>query len=283
MTTNTDVTTVLVTAATGKTGRRVVERLAGRGLEVRAGSRGGGTPFDWERPETWGPALDGADLVYVAYYPDLAAPGAAEALGAFGRLAAAAGARRVVLLSGRGEAEAVAAEEALRDALGGGVELAVVRAAFFVQNFTEGFLAEGAAAGEFAFPAGAVAEPFVDAGDVADVVVAALTEDGHAGAVHEVTGPRPLTFAEAAAEIGALAGREVRYVPVSAERYAAELAGHGWPEEQAAWLAGLFASLLDGHNASATDGVRRVLGREPRGFAEALGAAPGPLAPGAVA
>ncbi|MFE1575912.1 Rossmann-fold NAD(P)-binding domain-containing protein [Streptomyces fradiae] len=283
MTTNTDVTTVLVTAATGKTGRRVVERLAGRGLEVRAGSRGGGTLFDWERPETWGPALDGADLVYVAYYPDLAAPGAVEALGAFGRLAAAAGARRVVLLSGRGEAEAAAAEEALRDALGGGVELAVVRAAFFVQNFTEGFLAEGAAAGEFTFPAGAVAEPFVDAGDVADVVVAALTEDGHAGAVHEVTGPRPLTFAEAAAEIGALAGREVRYVPVSEERYAAELAGYGWPKEQAAWAAGLFASLLDGHNASAADGVRRVLGREPRGFAEALAAAPGPLAPGAVA
>ncbi|WP_436995109.1 NmrA family transcriptional regulator [Streptomyces sp. enrichment culture] len=278
MTRNMDVRTVLVTAATGKTGRRVAERLATRGFAVRAGSRSGGTLFDWERPETWGPALEGAELAYAAYYPDLAAPGAEEALAAFGRLAAGAGVRRVVLLSGRGEPEAARVEEALRVAAGSGVELAVVRASFFVQNFTEGALAEGVAAGEFTFPAGSVAEPFVDADDLADVVVAALTEDGHAGAVHEVTGPRLVTFAEAAEELGAAAGREVRYVPVSEERYAADLAGYGLPEPQAAWLAGLFASLLDGHNASVTDGVRRVLGREPRDFADAVKAA---FAPGA--
>ncbi|CAL9313486.1 NmrA family transcriptional regulator [Streptomyces sp. NPDC030392] len=277
MTRNTDARTVLVTAATGKTGRRVAERLAARGFAVRAGSRGGGTLFDWEREETWGPALEGAGLVYAAYYPDLAAPGAVEALSAFGRLAAGAGVRRVVLLSGRGEPEAARAEEALRQAAAG-VGLVVVRAAFFVQNFTEGALAEGVAAGAFSFPAGSVAEPFVDADDLADVVVAALTEDGHAGKVHEVTGPRPLTFAQAAAELGAALGREVRYVPVSRERYAAELVGYGLPEPEAAWLAGLFASLLDGHNASVTDGVRRVLGREPRDFADAVKAA---FAPGA--
>ncbi|WP_175407700.1 NmrA family transcriptional regulator [Streptomyces sp. TRM64462] len=267
--------TVLVTAATGKTGRRVAERLTGLGLTVRAGSRTGGTtPFDWEDPATWGPALRGADAAYVAYYPDLAAPGAVEALDGFGRLAAGAGVRRLVLLSGRGEPGAARAEEALRAAAGRGVELTVVRAAFFVQNFTEGLLAEGVAAGEVAFPAGSTAEPFVDAGDVADVVVAALTEDGHAGAVHELTGPRLLTFAEAAAECGAAAGRAVRYVPVTADQYAAALGAYGLPEAEAAWVAGLFASLLDGHNASVTDGVRRVLGREPRGFTEAVSTAP---------
>ncbi|WP_149181276.1 NmrA family NAD(P)-binding protein [Streptomyces sp. TRM49041] len=271
--------TVLVTAATGKTGRRVAERLTERGLGVRAGSRTGGTPFDWERSATWAPALRGADAAYVAYYPDLAAPGAVDALGEFGRLAAEAGVRRLVLLSGRGEPEAVRAEQALREAAGNGsgggsgVEVTVVRASFFAQNFTEGLLADGVTAGEIAFPAGSTGEPFIDTDDVADVVVAALAEDGHAGLVHELTGPRLLTFADVAAETGAAAGREVRYVPVSEAEYAAALGAYGLPEADAAWVAGLFATLLDGHNASVTDGVRRVLGREPRDFAEVVKAA----------
>ncbi|MET9951284.1 NmrA family transcriptional regulator [Streptomyces sp. NPDC006339] len=259
--------TVLVTGATGKTGRRVARRLSERGMEVRAGSRTGGTRFDWEDPATWGPALDGADAAYVNYHPDLAAPGAPEALRAFGGLAAAHGLRRLTLLSGRGEPEAVRAEEALRGPVrAAGSELTVVRASFFAQNFDEGLLAEGVAAGTIAFPAGNTAEPFIDADHLAEVVVETLIGDGHAGLVHEVTGPRALTFAEVAAELSRASGREVVYVPVGEAEFAGMLAGFGVPEEEAAWLAGLFAALLDGHNAPVTDGVRRVLGREPRDF-----------------
>ncbi|MFF9425389.1 NmrA family transcriptional regulator [Streptomyces sp. NPDC090303] len=259
-------TTVLVTSATGKTGRRVAERLTARGVTVRAGSRSGATVFDWEAPATWAPALRGADAAYVAYYPDLAAPGAVEAMEAFGRLAAESGVRRLTLLSGRGEPEAVLAEDALR-AAASGVELTVVRASFFAQNFSEGLLAEGVAEGAVVFPAGDTAEPFIDADDLADVVVETLTADGHAGRVHEVTGPRPVGFAEVAAEIARASGRPVAYRPVSEAEYAGLLGGFGLPAGEAEWLAGLFATLLDGHNASATDGVKRVLGREPRSFA----------------
>ncbi|MEV8589157.1 NmrA family transcriptional regulator [Streptomyces sp. NPDC051180] len=275
MTTNTQQTqttstasaaTVLVTSATGKTGRRVATRLAARGATVRAGSRTGATPFDWEAPETWAPALRGADAAYVAYYPDLAAPGAVEAMAAFGRLAAENGVRRLTLLSGRGEPEAVLAEDSLRTAASG-VELTVVRASFFAQNFSEGLLAEGVAEGAVVFPAGGTAEPFIDADDLADVVVETLTSDGHAGRVHEVTGPRPVDFAEVAAEISRASGRPVVYAPVSPAEYAGMLTGFGLPAPEAEWLASLFATLLDGHNASATDGVKRVLGREPRSFA----------------
>ncbi|MGW5779045.1 NmrA family transcriptional regulator [Streptomyces sp. NPDC003863] len=258
-------TTVLVTSATGKTGRRVAERLAARGATVRAGSRSGATVFDWEAPETWAPALRGADAAYVAYYPDLAAPGAVEAMETFGRLAAENGVRRLTLLSGRGEPEAVLAEEALR-AAASGAELTVVRAAFFAQNFNEGLLAEGVAEGAVVFPAGDTAEPFIDADDLADVVVETLTGDGHAGRVHEVTGPRPVGFAEVAAEISRASGRPVVYRPVSETEYAQLLAGFGLPAGEAQWLAALFGTLLDGHNASATDGVKRILGREPRSF-----------------
>ncbi|MGR8007227.1 NmrA family transcriptional regulator [Streptomyces hypolithicus] len=266
MTENMKQATVLVTSGTGKTGRRVVERLSALGLDVRSGSRKGGVRFDWEDESTWGPALRGADAAYVAYYPDLAAPGAAEAVGAFGRIAKEEGVRRLVLLSGRGEPDAVVAEEALRGASGDG--LTVVRASFFAQNFSEGAMAEGVLAGEVAFPGGATAEPWVHADDLADVVVAALTEDGHAGLVHELTGPRLLTFEEVAAEIAKAAGREVRYVPVSGAQYAALLRQYGMPGPDAEWLAALFTMLLDGHNAHVTDGVERVLGRAPRDFTD---------------
>ncbi|ATW52954.1 Rossmann-fold NAD(P)-binding domain-containing protein [Streptomyces peucetius] len=257
--------TVLVTAATGKTGRRVAERLRALGRDVRAGSRSGDVRFDWEDESTWAPALHGADAAYIAYHPDLAAPGAPGAMRGFGRLAAEAGVGHLVLLSGRGEPQAQVAEAALRES---GVALSVVRASFFAQNFTEGALAGSVAAGEIAFPAGGTAEPFIDAEDVADVVAAVLCEAAHAGQVHEVTGPRSLTFEEAALEIGRAAGQEVRYVPVSVPQYARLLGEYGMPAAEAGWLADLFAMLLDGHNTTPTDGVRRVLGREPRDFTD---------------
>lgn len=257
--------TVLVTTATGKTGRRVAERLAARGVDVRAGSRKGEVRFDWEDESTWGPALRGADAAYVAYFPDVAAPGAPEAMRSFGRQAAENGVRRLVLLSGRGEPEAVVAEGALRES---GLDMTVVRASFFAQNFSEGAMSEGVLAGEIPFPAGETAEPFIDADDLADVVVAALTEDGHTGLVHELTGPRLLTFAEVAAEIGRATGRDVRYVPVSGEAYTEMLQQYGLPAPDAEWLTGLFVMLLDGHNASLTNGVRQVLGRAPKDFAD---------------
>ncbi len=126
---------------------------------------------------------------------------------------------------------------------------------------------DGVLAGEIPFPAGETAEPFIDADDLADVLVAVLTEERHAGQIHEVTGPGLITFEEVAAEIGRSTGREVRYVPVSGDQYSAMLQEYGFPEPDSQWLAGLFTMLLDGHNASLTDGVRRVLGREPKEFA----------------
>ncbi|MGW7367081.1 NmrA family NAD(P)-binding protein [Streptomyces sp. NPDC054841] len=255
--------TVLVTAATGKTGRRVAQRLTERAVTVRAGSRKGAVPFDWEDEATWGPALRGADAAYVTYYPDLAAPGAEGAMRNFGRLAAEHGLRRLVLLSGRGEPEAVHAEDALRAA---GVPLTVVRAAFFAQNFSEGALVPGVLAGEIPFPAGTTAEPFLDLDDLADVMVAALLEDGHEGETYELTGPRLLTFDDVAEELSGATGRPVRYVPVSGPQYVGMLQEFGFPAGDAQWLTDLFVMLLDGHNAHVTDGVERLLGRAPRDF-----------------
>ncbi|TDC11814.1 NAD(P)H-binding protein [Actinomadura bangladeshensis] len=254
----------LVLGGTGKTGRRVVERLEALDVPVRMGSRSASPAFDWAAEATWAPVLRGVEKVYLSYYPDLAAPGAPEAIAAFTAKAVAAGVRRVVLLSGRGEPEA---RECERIVQGAGLEWTVVRASWFAQNFSEDYLLEPVRAGEVVLPAGEVPEPFVDAGDIADVAVAALTRAGHAGEVYEVTGPRALTFAEAVAEIGRAAGREIAFVPVSADDYAAALKEHGLPGDVIGLLTYLFTTVLDGRNAAPADGVRRALGREPRDFA----------------
>jgi uncharacterized protein YbjT (DUF2867 family) len=256
---------VLVIGGTGKTGRRVAERLAARGIPVRIGSRSANPAFDWEDPSGWAAALDGAGAAYITYYPDLAAPGAPEAVRALVDQALAQGVRRLVLLSGRGEEEAQQAEQVLQAS---GADWTIVRASWFSQNFSEGVVRDGVIAGEIALPAGDVGEPFVDADDIADVVVAALTEDGHVGQLYEVTGPRLLTFAEAAAEIARATGRPVRYTRVPAEEFAAMLAEQNTPADFVELLLYLFTTVLDGRNASLADGVQRALGRAPKDFAD---------------
>ena len=262
--------TTLVLGGTGKTGRRVAKRLEARGLPVRVGSRSGEPPFDWEDRTTWAPALRGVESVYVTYYPDLAVPGAVAAVRLFSSLAVGARVRRLVLLSGRGEPEAERAELALQEVVDAraGAQWTILRSTWFMQNFSEDYMLEHVLSGEIRLPAGDVPTPFLDADDIADVAVAALTDEGHAGQLYELTGPRSLTFAEAAAEIAAATGHEVRYVPVSLEEHAAEAAEHGVPAEVVELLTYLFDEVVDGRNADTTDGVRRALGREGRDFAD---------------
>jgi uncharacterized protein YbjT (DUF2867 family) len=248
---------ILVIGGTGKTGRRVAERLTARGVPVRIGSRSADPPFDWADPSGWPAAVAGASAAYISFFPDLAVPGAADAVAEVARLAAAAGVRRLVLLSGRGEEEAQRAEEAVGAA---GAPLTVVRCSWFAQNFTEGAFAPDVQAGELALPVGDVREPFVDLEDVADVAVAALLEDGHAGRVYEVTGPRLMTFPGV---VAALPG-DVRFRTVPMSEFTARLTGYGVPPGEIALLEYLLGEVLDGRNASVADGVREALGRAPR-------------------
>ena len=256
----------LVLGGTGKTGRRVAERLEARGLPVRIGSRSGEPPFDWEEPDTWASALRGRGVGVCLLLPGPGGTGRRRAVRSFTELAVQSGVRRLVLLSGRGEEEAQSAEQAVREVGDeAGVEWTIVRCAWFMQNFNENYLLEPILAGEVALPSGDVPEPFVDAGDIADVAVAALTEDGHAGEIYELPA-RLLTFEEAVGEIAKATGREIRFVPVSLEEYASVLAEADVPPEFVSFLTYLFGEVLDGRNAHLTDGVRRALGRRAEGL-----------------
>jgi uncharacterized protein YbjT (DUF2867 family) len=255
----------LVLGAAGTTGRRVAGRLTARGVPTRLGSRRGEPPFDWADERTWPAVLADVSAAYIVYYPDLVAPEALERVRAFAELAAKSGVQRLVLLSGRGEAAAQHAEQAV---LAAGTAATVVRSAFFAQNFSEKGFEDFIRAGTVALPAPEVGEPFVDAEDIADVVVAALTEDGHAGEIYEVTGPRLMRFDEAVAEIAAASGHPIGYRRITAEEFVAQMVGLGLPAPEARTFAEIFDTVLDGRGEYLADGVQRALHRPPRDFAE---------------
>jgi uncharacterized protein YbjT (DUF2867 family) len=257
---------VTVLGGTGKTGRRVAERLASRGVPARVAARSTTPPFDWSNPATWPDVLDGADACYIAFHPDLAFPGAVDTVGALAEQAARIGVRRLVLLSGRNEPEAQRAEQVVT---GVGCEWTVVRSAWFDQNFSEHFLLPAVLDGVITLPASPeIAEPFVDLDDLADVAVAALTEPGYGGQIYEVTGPRLLTFGDTAEELTRATGRTITFQSVPPDAFRDEALRAGVPAEEVDELIHLFSDVLDGRSAYLSDGVQRALGRPPRDFAD---------------
>ena len=253
----------LVLGGSGKTGRRIVQRLKSRGVPTRIASRSSSPSFDWNKPEDWDAVLDGVTSAYISYSPDLAIPGATDSIQQFVDKAVARGISRLVLLSGRGEEEAQACEKIVQAS---DAEWTIVRSSWFMQNFSEGEFLQLVLGGTIALPAADVPEPFIDVNDIADVAVAALTEPGHAYEIYEVTGPRLLTFTELAKEISEAAERDVQFMQIPAEAFAQGIDESGIPEDIAWLLNYLFDTVLDGRNAYVGDGVKRALGREPADF-----------------
>lgn len=255
----------LVLGGTGKTGRRIATGLKARGIPVRIGSRSAVPAFDWNHEAGWDACLKDVAAVYLNYAPDLAVPGATDAIQAFVERAKHHGVRRLVLLSGRGEAEAQACERIVQES---GIDWTVVRASWFYQNFSEGAFIDMVQSGQITLPVGDIPEPFVDVDDIAEVAVAALTEPGHAGEVYEVTGPRLMTFTDIAAELSQATGRKIDFIQIPHEAFVAGLKDAGAPKMVVWLLDYLFSTVLDGRNAYLADGVQRVLGRPPKDFAD---------------
>lgn len=259
---------ILVLGGTGKTGRRIVDTLTAIGRSVRVGSRSANPSFDWGDPTGWEAVLDGVSAIYISYYPDLAVPGAKDAVARLTEMALARGIKRLVLMSGRGEEEAQAAEKVVMDS---GADWTVLRCAWFAQNFSENFLRDGVMAGEILLPVGAVREPFIDADDIADAAVAALTQDGHVGELYELTGPRLLSFDEVATILTEATGQEIAFRQVPAESYVQGLKAAGLPSELIDLVLYLMTTVLDGRNEWIADGVQRALGRPARDFMDYAG------------
>lgn len=257
--------TVLVLGANGKTGSRVMQKLMALHVAVRAGSRSASPRFDWDDKSTWNAALENIESVYVCFQPDLAVPGADQIVQEFCDLARNSGVKKLVLLSGRGEKEAEVCEEIVKNS---GLSWTIARASWFNQNFSESFLLEPIMDGFVALPVGNVKEPFIDVDDIADVVVAALTEEGHEGKLYELTGPRLISFQEAIQEIATATGRNIQYMNITLEAYTKYMEDAQIPQDYIALISYLFTEVLDGRNESATNGMEEALGRKAKDFSD---------------
>ena len=254
---------ILIIGKNGKTGRRVNQLLRTLGYATRAVSRSTDPSFDWDDPSTWHTALHGTRAAYITYQPDLALPRAEGDIQAFVNAAAEAGLEHLVLLSGRGEAGAERAEDIVKSS---GLSWNIVRSSWFCQNFSESFMLEGILAGELVLPAGETVEPFVDADDIADVVVATLTTPGLRNKLYEVTGPEALTFAQCVETISSALGRPIRYTQVPVDAWIDALRDSGATEDMQWLLRELFTEVLDGRNSKPMPGIEQALGRTPTDF-----------------
>ncbi|MFD0204668.1 MULTISPECIES: NAD(P)H-binding protein [Saccharothrix] len=255
--------TILVLGATGKTGRRVTSALDALGVAHRAVSRSTDIRFDWSDQSTWASALDGATAVYVV--PMAANLDDAE-VAAFVPQAVRAGVRRIVLLSARGLSADDGRERAVRES---GVDWTILRPTWFSQNFSEDYFLPQILSGEVVLPAGGDGgHPFIDARDIADVAVAALTQEGHAGVTYELSGPEALSYGEALARIGEVSGRSIRIRDVPAADYTRMLAEAGFGEAYAEVLTMSLTAARDGYDAELSDGVPSVLGHDGRLFGD---------------
>ncbi len=255
---------LLVLGGKGKTGRRVVERLNKLGYtDIRIGSRSENPTFDWNNSATWDKSLEGRNSVYITFQPDLAIPGSIEIIQKFTAKAVASGIQKMVLLSGRGEKEARICEQIVMST---SINYTIVRASWFNQNFSESVFLDPILAGYVALPRAEALEPFTDADDIADVVVAALLDDKHNGQIYELTGPRLLTFPQAIAEISKITNRNIHFESLSLEKHAEMLREFHLPEDYV-WLVNyLFTEVLDGRNSSITNDIEKVLGRKAKDF-----------------
>ncbi|WKN43672.1 NmrA family NAD(P)-binding protein [Tunicatimonas pelagia] len=257
---------ILVIGGTGKTGRKVAQRLQAKGQNVRIGSRNASPAFDWQDSTTWLTALEGMNKVYVTFQPDLAVPGAVEAIRAFVNQAQKSKIKKLVLLSGKGEQEAERCEQAIMNS---GLDYTIVRASWFNQNFSESFFLDPIRAGHVALPKAEAKVPYVDTDDIADVVVGALMSNQHNSQIYQLTGPQLLTFSEVVREIAQVAGRTIQFTPISMDTYATMLKEQGVPKEYIWLISYLFTEVLGtpGNNI-VTDDIEKVLGRKPKSFSQ---------------
>lgn len=254
---------ILILGSNGKTGRRVVEKLHQKNISVRKGSRKAAIPFDWEDENTWEKALEGIEKVYITFQPDLAVPGALQKIKKFTALATQLEVKKLILLSGRGEKEAQLCEQVL---INSSLEWTIVRASWFNQNFSESFFLDPILSGVMALPKSNVPIPFVDADDIAEVVVAALLHSEHSNQVYELTGPEQLNFQQITTQIAEARGKSIQFVPVSMEDYIAAMRGLDLPEGYTWLIEYLFKEVVVDSNAAISNDIEKVLGRAPISF-----------------
>ncbi len=256
---------ILIVGKHGKTGRRVNSLLQANGYQTKAVSRSTEPAFDWLKPENWREAMRGCNQAYVCYQPDLAVPQAELAINAFLTVAKQEGIQHIVLLSGRGEDGAQQAEQQV---INSGLTWNIVRASWFAQNFSEGFMIDGILNGEIALPASDIPEPFIDVDDIAEVAYACITSPKLNNQLIEITGPHLLTFKDCVEIISEEIKKPIHHTAITVKEFLSSLQQQNMPEEMLWLMNELFSVVMDGRNSQVTHGVETLLGRPATSFRE---------------
>ncbi len=268
-------TGVLITGGTGKTGSALTALLRGKGVPVRVAGR---TPpvgdpdavrFDWHDPATHPVALRGVDRVYLVPPPLTVDP--MPLVGPFLAEAERLGVRRVMLLGSAivppNTPGALELAARVRDRPG----WVVLRPSGFMQNFLRPHpLGERIRChGEIRTAAGAGRLGWIDTRDIAAAASALLTTSDHGDrSDHLLTGPRALSYPEAAAIITARTGLPIRVLRVESDELAAAYRAAGMPAAFATALAAVEAGIEAGREDLVSTAVLDLTGRPPRTFAE---------------
>lgn len=261
---------VLVTGGSGKTARRVTSGLRARSLTPRVASRSatgaGAVRFDWADPGTFDAALVDVTAAYLVAPTSVADP--QPLMEAFLGRAVERGVRRFVLLS---------ASSLLEDGpLMGGVhgwlrrntsEWTVLRPTWFMQNFSESHhLPTIRHEGAIYSATGHGRVGFIDAADIADVAVTALTEPGFENGDRILTGPELLSYDDVASRLSVACGRRIEHRALTEHALADRLAAGGLPANYAPILAAMDTAIAGGSEERLSPAVEQILGRSPRSF-----------------
>jgi uncharacterized protein YbjT (DUF2867 family) len=270
---------VLVIGSTGKTGSELVKLLAQSGMTVRAASRNPsaapkGFPdfvetveFDFDRPQTFDPALAGVGKVFL-----MARPGDnhSDKVGIpFVDAAKKAKVRLIVNLSAMGveQDDSFMLRVLERHLEMSGVPYTHLRPNWFMQNFNSGPMhADIRATGALHLPAADARLSFIDVRDIAAVAFAALTEPRHEGKAFTLTGGEALSHADVADKLSSVSGRTISYVPVSEDTARAALAGRGVPADLIERWTEFYRKIRGGFCSPISTDVESVLRRPAISF-----------------
>jgi uncharacterized protein YbjT (DUF2867 family) len=269
---------VLVTGATGRVGRVVVDLLLDAGVPVRALTRraeaAAALPAtvdvvtgDLTVPESLDAGLRGVGAVFLVWTaPSATAPAVVERL--------ATHARRVVFLSAPHKTPhpffqqpnpmAVLYAEIERLIADAGLESTIIRPGMFASNALFWWAAAIRADGVVRWPYGAAETAPVDDRDVAAVAARTLYQDGHVGGDYVLTGPESLRQAEQVSIIGDVLGRPVEFEELSPDEFRSETEG-SWPRPAVDMLLAAWGATM-GRPAFITSTVFDILGSAPRTF-----------------
>ncbi|MFE6686361.1 ergot alkaloid biosynthesis protein [Streptomyces sp. NPDC057743] len=269
-------TGVLITGGTGKTGGPLAELLRRDGVPVRVASRhpSAGDPdavrFDWNDPSTHRAALRGTDRVYLV--PPLLTLDPMPLVAPFLAEAERLGVRRVVLLGSAAELPDAPGPLELAERVRARPGWVVLRPSGFMQNFLGPHpLGERIRRhGEIRTAAGDGRLGWIDARDIAAAASALLTApapESDDRRDHLLTGPKALSYQDAASILTAHTGRPVRVRHVEVDELAHHLRAAGLPAEFAAALAAVDADIRAGREDAVSTAVLDLTGRPPRPFA----------------